>query len=86
MYLISNHNVIKIESEMDRLGMLANMQILEEFVTCMRPSKLQFDKLQLWARVINLPFHLRNETQGEAIAKQIYTKASSIQLDPMGAS
>lgn len=43
--------------------------ILLEFQDCMRPSELKFDKIQLWARVLNLPFNLRNDTWGKAIAK-----------------
>jgi hypothetical protein len=61
-----------------------NAVILEEFVDHMRPSELKFDKLQLWARVINLPFNLMNETWGTAIAKQIDKGASSVSVDPVG--
>lgn len=61
-----------------------NAVILEEFVPWMLPSELKFDKLQLWARVINLPFHLRTDAWGEAIAKQIDKNTSMIHIDPMG--
>jgi hypothetical protein len=59
-----------------------NVVILEEFVDHMRPSELKFDKLQLWARVINLPFNLRTGPWGKAIAKQIDKAATSVQIDP----
>ena len=32
--------------------------ILSDFDECMFLSKLKFDKLQVWARVVNLPFNL----------------------------
>jgi hypothetical protein len=38
--------------------------ILEEFEEHMQPSELKFDKLQIWARVLNLPYNLRNDTWG----------------------
>ncbi|KAE8778169.1 Alanyl-tRNA synthetase [Hordeum vulgare] len=49
----------------------------------MRPSELQFDKLQIWARVLNLPFNLRSDVRGKAMARQIDENAS-VQLDPFG--
>ena len=58
--------------------------ILSEFSNCMKPSKLQFDTLQLWARVPNLPFNLQNETWGLAIARHIDKVVTSIQFDPVG--
>ncbi|KAM0821979.1 hypothetical protein ACQ4PT_071815 [Festuca glaucescens] len=61
-----------------------NAVILEVFVDHMRPSELKFDKLQLWARVINLPFNLRNDVSGKAIAKQLDKNASSVLIDPVG--
>jgi hypothetical protein len=61
-----------------------NAVILEEFVECMQPSELRFEKLQLWARVLNLPFNLRNATWGKAIAKQIDKTATQFVFDPVG--
>jgi hypothetical protein len=58
--------------------------ILEEFVEWMQPSELRFDKLQLWARVLNLPFNLRNPTWGKAIAKMIDKEASQVMFDSVG--
>lgn len=58
--------------------------ILMVFVEWMQPSELKFDKLQLWARVLNLPFNLRNDTWGNEMAKQIDPEASSVQLYPVG--
>jgi hypothetical protein len=61
-----------------------NAVVLEEFVDHMWPSELKFDKLQLWARVINLPFNLMNETWGKAISRQLDTNASSVTVDSVG--
>ena len=58
--------------------------ILSEFDDCMRPSELKFDRLQLWARVPNLPYNLRNETWGKLIAQQIDKDATSVQFDHVG--
>jgi hypothetical protein len=61
-----------------------NAVILEEFVEYMQPSELKFDKLQLWARVLNLPFNLRNPIWGKAIAQQIDKNATQVVFDPVG--
>ena len=45
--------------------------ILSDFDECLRPSELQFDKIHLWARVVNLPFNLHDEKWSKAIAGQI---------------
>lgn len=50
----------------------------------MCPSELKFDKLQVWARVVNLPFNLRDEAWSNAIAKQFDKGATSIQFDHGG--
>ena len=46
-----------------------NAVILEDFEAHMQPSKLRFDRLQVWARVVNLPYNLRNDRRGLAIAQ-----------------
>lgn len=61
-----------------------NAVVLAEFDECMRPDELKFDRLQLWARIINLPFHMRNDTWGLSIARQIDKEASMVQFDHMG--
>lgn len=58
--------------------------ILEEFIPCMRSSELKFDRLQVWARVINQPFHLSDDAWGVAITKQLDKNASGAQIDPVG--
>nr|XP_045084733.1 uncharacterized protein LOC123494119 [Aegilops tauschii subsp. strangulata] len=58
--------------------------ILSEFDDCMRPSELSFDKLQVWARVVNLPFNLRDEAWSRAIAKQLDKNATDIHFDHGG--
>ena len=45
--------------------------ILSEFKDCMRPDEVRFDMLHLWARVLNLPYNLRDDSWGRMIAKQI---------------
>ncbi|KAE8815176.1 hypothetical protein D1007_07499 [Hordeum vulgare] len=58
--------------------------ILAEFEDCMKSSKLKFDKLQLWARVLNLPFNLQYETWGKAIAKKIDKDVTYVQFVLVG--
>jgi hypothetical protein len=38
-----------------------NVVILSEFEECMKPSELRFDRLSLWARVLDLSFQLEGE-------------------------
>lgn len=58
-----------------------NAVILSEFDECMRPSELKFDKLQPWARVVNLLFNLRDDKWSKGIAEQIDKQATSVQFD-----
>ena len=58
--------------------------MLADFDACMRPSELKFDKLQLWARVPNLPFNMQNDRWGKEVAKQIDPNATSVHFDPVG--
>ena len=58
--------------------------ILSEFDESMRPCELRFNRLKVWARVVNLPFHLRNDKWGKMIAQQIDPKAGPIQFDHAG--
>ena len=58
--------------------------ILEEFESHMQPSELKFDKMQIWARVVNLPYNLRNDKWGLAIARLIDKEATVVQIDPVG--
>lgn len=58
--------------------------ILENFESHMQPSELRFDRLHIWARVVNLPYNPRNDTWGLAIAKQIDEHATVAQIDPVG--
>lgn len=57
--------------------------ILAEFEDYMRPSELKFDRLQLWARVPNLPFNMQNTVRGLEVAKQIDKQVTSVQFDPV---
>lgn len=58
-----------------------NAVILSEFDECMRPSELRLDRLQLWARVVNLPFNLQDDKLSEEIAKQIDKQATCVLFD-----
>jgi hypothetical protein len=87
-----NKFVAEFESQRDRdrvrdgspWHVSKNAVILEEFVECMQPSELKFDKLQLWARILNLPFNLRNNIWGKAIARELDKNASQFAFDPAG--
>ena len=61
-----------------------NDVILSEFVDCMRPSELKFESLQVWARVVNLPYNLCNDAWGRQLAGQIDRKATSVHFDHVG--
>ncbi|KAM0821777.1 hypothetical protein ACQ4PT_071956 [Festuca glaucescens] len=61
-----------------------NAVILSEFEDCMQPSELKFDRLQLWARIINLPFNLREKKWWLPISQQIDKKAKDVQFDHVG--
>jgi hypothetical protein len=61
-----------------------NAVILSEFEECMKPSELKFDRLSLWARVINLPFNLRDKKWWLPIAQQIDKHAKEVHFDHVG--
>ncbi|KAM0872173.1 hypothetical protein ACQ4PT_038890 [Festuca glaucescens] len=61
-----------------------NAVILSEFKDCMKPSELRFDKLTMWARVMNLPFNLQEKKWWLPIAHQIDKKAKEVQFDHVG--
>ncbi|KAI4967647.1 hypothetical protein ZWY2020_028184 [Hordeum vulgare] len=42
--------------------------ILQNFEEQMQPSELSFDRLPVWVPVVNLPYNLRNNKWGLAIA------------------
>jgi hypothetical protein len=50
----------------------------------MKPPELKFDSLSLWARVLNLPFHLRDKKWRLPIARQIDKHAKEVQFDHAG--
>ncbi|KAE8799379.1 hypothetical protein D1007_25319 [Hordeum vulgare] len=58
--------------------------ILEDFESHIQPSELKFDRLQVWARVMNLPYNLKTSGRGLAIAKQIDANATVVEVDPAG--
>jgi hypothetical protein len=61
-----------------------NAVILSEFEDCMQPSELNFDRLQLWARVLNLAFNLRDKKWWLPIARQIDKGTKEAQFDHVG--
>lgn len=87
-----NMFVVELESKRDRERIWAGSPwhvsnhavLLADFEDCMRPDEVNFDRLHLWARVINLPYNLRDDAWGVEIAKQIDKDATSVQFDHMG--
>ena len=61
-----------------------NAIILSEFEDCMKPSELKFDRLEVWVRVLNLPFHLREKKWWLPIARQIDKEVSVAMFDHVG--
>lgn len=58
--------------------------VLAEFDECMRPDEVKFDKLMVCARVVNLPYNLRDETWWNPIAKQMDKNASAVKFEHNG--
>ncbi|KAM0872458.1 hypothetical protein ACQ4PT_038703 [Festuca glaucescens] len=61
-----------------------NVVILSEFEDCMQPSELKFDRLQMWARVLNLPFNLGDKKWWLPIAHQIDKLTKEVYFDHVG--
>jgi hypothetical protein len=61
-----------------------NAVILSEFEEHMKPSELKFDRLSMWARVMDLPFHLRDKKWWRPIAEKIDKQAKEVQFDHVG--
>ena len=61
-----------------------NTIVLAEFEDCTCPDDLKFDRLQVWARVINLPYNLRDEAWWNPIAKQMDQNAQMVKFDHNG--
>ncbi|KAM0875543.1 hypothetical protein ACQ4PT_036720 [Festuca glaucescens] len=61
-----------------------NAVILSEFEDYMQPSELKFDRLSLWARIMNLPFNLRDKKWWLPIAQQIDKKVKEVQFNHVG--
>ncbi|KAE8804200.1 hypothetical protein D1007_19771 [Hordeum vulgare] len=57
--------------------------VLEIFDARARPSDLKFEMMQIWARVINLPFNLRCPPWPERIAKLV-GKVIRVDVDAKG--
>ncbi|KAM0877414.1 hypothetical protein ACQ4PT_035543 [Festuca glaucescens] len=87
-----NKFIAKVATERDRSRVWEgspwhvskNAVILSEFEDCMKPSELRFDRLQLWARVMNLPFNLRDKKWWLPIARQIDETVKEVQFDHVG--
>lgn len=50
----------------------------------MRTDEVKFDRLQLCARVLNLPYNLRDDSWGKVVAAQIDNDTTSVQFDHIG--
>lgn len=61
-----------------------NAVVLAEFDECMRPDEVKFDRLHIWARVMNLPYNLRDEAWWTPIAKQMDQHAQFVKFDHDG--
>ena len=55
--------------------------ILEDFNAHMQLSDLRFDKLQVWDRVVNLPYNLRNDVWGLVTVQRL---GRMVEIDPVG--
>lgn len=60
-----------------------NAIILAEFKDCMRPDEV-FERFNLWDRVPNLPYNLRDDAWVKLITQQIDKEATSVQFDHVG--
>lgn len=87
-----NMFVAEFESQRDRdriwegspWHMNKNAIILAEFEDCMRPDEVKFDRLQVWARVLNLPYNLRDDAWSLPIAQMIDKNAQIAKFDHIG--
>lgn len=61
-----------------------NAVILAEFEDCMRPDELKFDRLQVWARILNLPYNLRDDAWALTIARQLDKNVQIANFDHIG--
>ena len=50
----------------------------------MRPDEVKFNRLQVWARVMNLPYNLRDDAWAVPIAKQIDNQVRTASFDHVG--
>ena len=58
-----------------------NAVILAEFDECMRPDEVKFDRLLVWARVLNLPYYLRDDAWSLPIARMIDKEVQIAKFD-----
>ena len=88
----ANTYVAEFEAQRDRDRVWAgspwrinkNAVILAEFEDCMRPDEVSFDRLQVWARVLNLPYNLGDEAWSLPIARMIDKEVQIAKLDHNG--
>ncbi|CAM0912108.1 unnamed protein product [Alopecurus aequalis] len=57
--------------------------ILHDYDPRLRPSDVKFDFMQIWVRILNLPFEWMNDTKGLKIAKLI-NKHCKVDVDDSG--
>lgn len=88
----SNTFVAEFENQRDRdriwggspWHVSKNAVVLAEFEEHMRPDEVRFDRLLIWARILNLPYHMRNDTWGLKIAVQIDKDATMVRSNHVG--
>ncbi|XP_062186552.1 uncharacterized protein LOC133890122 [Phragmites australis] len=61
-----------------------NAVVLEKMDPTKRPTEMVFNRLQVWVRVLDLPFKLMNKKWGEVIAKQIGHELIRLDVDEKG--
>jgi hypothetical protein len=57
--------------------------LLKAFDPSVKPNEVCFDKLTVWARILNLPFGLMNDTRGKSLAGTI-GKVEMMEVDSKG--
>jgi hypothetical protein len=60
-----------------------NAVILNEFDHRISPSEVRFEKLAVWARILNLPFSLMNDQRGKAFVSRLGT-VEKMEVDESG--
>jgi hypothetical protein len=57
--------------------------LLTDFIPSLKPSEYTFEKLDVWVRILNLPFTMMNDRRGKALAGRI-GKVGKMDVDDNG--